>query len=553
MSKVGRGRKTPQVALFGYGAWGRNLARNFDELGALQAIVESDEARAALAQKERPGVPIVGSMAELSASAVPPEAVVIATPAETHARLCRQALELGFDAFVEKPLALDPKEGQALVDLAREKGRVLAVGHLLLYHPAARALVHLVRSGELGRIRYVYSNRLNWGKVRREENILWSFAPHDIALLLELLGESPDEVTAHGSAYLHPHIADVTVSHLHFPSGVSAHIHVSWLNPFKEQRLVVVGDERMAVFEDTAADHKLVVYDHEIDWVDRLPVARKAHGRPIPFAADEPLRVECQSFLESIRTRKAPLADGDNGVAVLEILSACQRSLELGGDRVALGARPPKKAFVHETAVVDPGAQLAAGAKVWHFAHVMPGARIGAGASLGQNVFVGPGVPVGAGARVQNNVSLYAGVEVGEEAFIGPSAVFTNVRHPRSHESRKDAFETTKVGRRATVGANATIRCGVTLGDYSFVGAGAVVTRDVPASAIVVGNPARLAGWACACGEKLAWPTEPEDGAQHVCSRCGTTSLWRSGRVEYTELPFASIPVDTAEPTVAIR
>lgn len=181
------------------------------------------------------------------------------------------------------------------------------------------------------------------------------------------------------------------------------------------------------------------------------------------------------------------------------------------------GSAPPPSlppAQVHPTAVVDAGAVLGAGARVWHYAHVCAGARVGAGTVLGQGVYVGPGVRIGPGCRIQNHVSVYEGVELAEEVFVGPSAVFTNVRHPRAHVSRRHAFEPTRVGRRATVGANATIVCGVTLGEACFVAAGAVVTRDVPPRVLVMGAPARPAGHACECGERLAAPTTP-------CAGCG--------------------------------
>src|SRR5881275_4626 len=188
------------------------------------------------------------------------------------------------------------------------------VGHLLWYHPAVLQLKKLVEEGELGRIEYIYSNRLNLGKIRREENILWSFAPHDLSVILGLLGEMPDRVQAQGGNYLHQQIADVTTSLLSFPSGVKAHIFVSWLHPFKEQKLVVVADRKMAVFDDTEPERKLVVYPPRIDWVNRVPIARKAEGEVIPIAGEEPLRLECTHFLDCVRERHTPRTPGPEGV-----------------------------------------------------------------------------------------------------------------------------------------------------------------------------------------------------------------------------------------------
>ncbi|GMV44418.1 MAG: hypothetical protein AMXMBFR64_61340 [Myxococcales bacterium] len=499
------------IALVGYGVWGRNLARNFHLLGALRAVCDADPGRRAEAAAAFPGLPVLPRLTDVLAR---PDvtAIACATPAETHADLAREALLASRDAFVEKPLALTVREGRDLVELAAERGRILMVGHLMEYHPAVARLAELVTAGELGAIRYIYSNRLNWGKVRREENILWSFAPHDIAVILRLLREAPSEVAAHGGNWLHPDIADVTVTNLSFASGVKAHIFVSWLHPYKEQRLVVVGDRRVAAFDDTLREGKLRLYEHTIDWVDRVPVARKADAQVIPIDETEPLQLECAAFLDAIRTRRPPRTDGASGVRVLEVLDLCQRSLEAGG-----AVQRPVTTHIHPTAVIDAPCTIGPGTRVWHFTHVMRDARIGRDCVLGQNVFVGRGVVVGDRVKVQNNVSLFEGVELEDEVFCGPAATFTNVRNPRAGVERKDAFERTLVRRGATLGANCTIRCGVTIGEHALVGAGAVVTRDVRAHAVMLGNPARQAGWACSCGERVD-PGVP-------CGRCG--SAWR--------------------------
>jgi predicted dehydrogenase len=263
------------------------------------------------------------------------QGVVIATPAETHFDLTAQALEAGKDVMVEKPLALTYEQGARLVRLAGERERILMVGHVLEYHPAVVRLVELVQAGELGKVHYIYSNRLSLGKVRREENILWSFAPHDVAVILRLMGRMPFQVTACGGSYLQPNIADVTVTNLLFDNGVRAHIHVSWLHPFKEQRLVVIGSRKMASFDDVAK--KLVLYDQRVDIKEGQPVPVKGTGEEVPFPADEPLRLECLAFLNAIRTRTPPLTDGLSGLHVLQVLGAAQRSLILNGEPVTIG------------------------------------------------------------------------------------------------------------------------------------------------------------------------------------------------------------------------
>ncbi|UCC71817.1 MAG: Gfo/Idh/MocA family oxidoreductase [Gemmatimonadota bacterium] len=316
-----------KVVCIGAGYWGGNLARNLSDLGALAAICDADGERREVMAGLYPAIAVTG---DLEAVLGDPElaAAVIATPAETHGRLVRKALEAGKDVLVEKPLCLSVEEGRELVALAAERERVLMVGHLLWYHPAVLKLEELVRDGELGRVQYIYSNRLNLGKIRREESILWSFAPHDISIILGLLGEMPESVQAQGGNYLHARVADVTVSLLSFPSGVKAHIFVSWLHPFKEQKLIVVGDRKMAAFDDTAEADKLVLYPHTIEWKDRIPVARKAEGEVVPFEWVEPLRAECAHFLECVERRSVPRTDGHEALRVLTVLESCQRSLE---------------------------------------------------------------------------------------------------------------------------------------------------------------------------------------------------------------------------------
>src|SRR5688572_10758724 len=285
----------PQVAVIGSGYWGKNLVRNFSNLGALSVICDSHAETLRALGEQYPQSRTVTSYPEvLRDESI--QAVAIATPAETHGIMVREALLAGKDVFVEKPLCLSVDQGRSLVDLAREGGRILMVGHLLWYHPAIFKLKELIDAGDLGRIQYIYSNRLNLGKIRREENILWSFAPHDISVILGLLGETPIAVTAQGGNYLHEQIADTTVTLLSFPSGVKAHIFVSWLHPFKEQKLIVVGDQKMAVFDDVEKKDKLALYSHSIEWRNQVPVAKRTEAEPVPVATDEPLRLECLHF-----------------------------------------------------------------------------------------------------------------------------------------------------------------------------------------------------------------------------------------------------------------
>ncbi len=531
--------RQPSVAVIGTGYWGRNLVRVFNRLGALRAVCDREPGRTA-SLETGPGVARFDDPeAVLADSAV--ERVVIATPASTHFELCRRALAAGKDVFVEKPLALTVGEGAELVAQAERAGRILMVGHILRYHPAVLKLKEMIDRGELGRIEYIYSNRLNLGKLRTEENILWSFAPHDVSVILALAGALPKSVSAHGEAILQRDIIDVTLTSLEFPADVRAHTFVSWLHPFKEQRLVVVGSEQMAVFEDSAPADKLTVYPHRVEWLaGRVPVAVKGERRVVPVPVEEPLEVECLHFLESCTTRIPPRTDGYEGLAVLRVLAAAEESLRSGGRVVGLSssspveaaptrsveaeARPEPKgrteassrAYVHPTAIIDEGVELGEKTKVWHWTHISKGARIGRNCVFGQNVFVADNVEVGDNCKVQNNVSLYKGVRLEEDVFCGPSCVFTNVIDPRAFIEKKSLFRNTLVRRGASIGANATVVCGNTLGEYCLIAAGAVVTRDVPPYALVAGVPARIVGWVCRCGARLAFR-----GTRARCETCG--------------------------------
>jgi predicted dehydrogenase len=325
-----------QIAVVGAGYWGVNHVRNFYELGALNMVCDTSRSSLEKVAEKFPGVRIENDFRSVLDDATV-RGIVIATPAETHYEMAAAAIEAGKDVLVEKPLTLDVAEGERLVKLAVEHGAILMVGHLLEYHPAVLRLRQLIRSGELGELQYIYSNRLNLGKVRREENILWSFAPHDIAIILRLVGAWPNRIAANGGAYLQPSIADVTVTNIDFPTGVRAHIFVSWLHPYKEQRLVVVGSKRMAVFDDVRKDDKLVVYDQGVEFVNGEPIARKNEGVAEPIKTAEPLRRQCLEFLECIATRRRPITDGESGLRVLKVLDAAERSLASGGMPIETG------------------------------------------------------------------------------------------------------------------------------------------------------------------------------------------------------------------------
>ena len=507
MKKNSTEKGRPNLAVIGMGHWGKNIVRVFHELGALRVVCDRDTAYAAKVAESYPGTEFTTEYDEVLAN---PEikAVAIAAPAALHFAMAVRAMEAGKDVFVEKPLSLTVGDGEELVAMAKRLGRILMVGHILRYHPAIKKLVELISKGELGQLQYVYSNRLNIGKIRAEENILWSFAPHDISVMLALLGEEPSHVTCWGQAYLSPSVYDVTMSQFVFPSGVHAHIYVSWLHPFKEQRLVVIGSGKMAVFDDTAED-KLVLYPHRVEWKNRVPTAVKSEGEVAELESGEPLKEECSHFLSCVESREEPLTSGEEGLRVLRILSWCQNNLA----RTPAGARTSestqkdtRRFFVHDTACVDEGSEVGEGTKIWHYSHVMSGARIGTNCVLGQNVNIDGGARLGNNVKVQNNVSIYTGIDIEDDVFLGPSCVLTNVSNPRSQINRHALYEGTTIRRGATIGANSTIVCGSEIGRYAFVAAGAVVTKNVPDYALVTGNPARQQGWMSRHGQKLPDP-----------------------------------------------
>jgi UDP-2-acetamido-3-amino-2,3-dideoxy-glucuronate N-acetyltransferase len=321
------------IGLAGCGYWGRNLARNLFQMGHLVAVCDPDPRARREAKAACRGVRVTADFADLLDDPKV-RAVAIASPAVLHYELARKALLAGKDVFVEKPLALKVGEAEELVERARRRKRILMVGHVLEYHPAILKLKEFVDSGDLGEIHYVYSNRLNLGKVRKEENILWSFAPHDISVILLLLGTLPERAATSGHHYLQHEIADVTMTCLTFPGKPRAHIFVSWLHPYKEQKLVVIGSRKMAVFDDVAKEGKLKIFDKGIEWRDGEPVTRQTAESTLFFPEMEPLREELAHFVDCVRTRRPPRTDGPNGLRVLRVLDACQRSIEAGGEPV---------------------------------------------------------------------------------------------------------------------------------------------------------------------------------------------------------------------------
>jgi UDP-2-acetamido-3-amino-2,3-dideoxy-glucuronate N-acetyltransferase len=507
------------IGLIGLGYWGKNLLRNLYELEVLYSACDADPAIISERKKQYPDVHYTKSLDELLQD---PEikAVAIASTAVTHYELVKRSLLSGRDVYVEKPLALTVKQGEELVELAEKEKRVLMVGHILQYHPAVIKLKGLITDGELGKIQYIYSNRLNIGKLRTEENILWSFAPHDISVILMLLEDEPVKVSSFGGDYLSKGVYDTTMTTLEFKNGVKGHIFVSWLHPFKEQKLIVVGSKAMAVFDDMSKE-KLFLYPHKIEWKEgKIPVAQKADYEVVPVGKGEPLKEELRHFVECVLERKRPNTDGYEGLKVLKILESAEnyiagRAKTVGSEIIKAPLDRSSSVFIHESSYADEGVDIGEGSKIWHFSHILKGSVIGQNCIIGQNVTIGPDVRIGDRCKIQNNVSVYKGVTLEDEVFCGPSCVFTNVYNPRAFIERKKEFKQTLVKKGATIGANATVVCGITIGKYAMIGAGAVLKSDVPDHAIVAGVPAKQIGWACKCGTTLKF-----DDNHVVCGYC---------------------------------
>src|SRR2546423_7627013 len=308
-----------RLAQVGLGQWGKNLARNFADLSELAWLCDVDDGRHAELAQRYPQARLTAKFDEVLADDSV-EAVVIATPVPTHYELARRALEAGKHVFVEKPPAMRGAELEELCELAEERGRVLMPGHLLLYHPGVRKLKEIVDSGELGDVLYVYGNRQNRGTFRTNENALWSLGVHDLSVLLYLIEEEPSEVRAHGNAFLSRGVEDVVFCYLRFPSGKMAHMHLSWLDPHKIRRITVVGNERMAVFDDMERERKITVYDN---WRTRTGDVYSP-----TVDATEPLRRECEHFLRLVSREGDPHKAARHAIPVVRALEQLQAALE---------------------------------------------------------------------------------------------------------------------------------------------------------------------------------------------------------------------------------
>ncbi|MFT5171736.1 MAG: UDP-2-acetamido-3-amino-2,3-dideoxy-glucuronate N-acetyltransferase [Candidatus Marinamargulisbacteria bacterium] len=505
-------RSKVKICVIGAGRWGKNHIRTLNGLSLLGGVIESHEDSRNRIREAYPDVRLFNSISD--AGAMDFDAYTIATPAPTHFKLASELLSAGKHCLVEKPITLDSEEAEKLTAIASANKCILTTGHLLLFHPAFKKMKSLIDEGKLGKLQYMYSNRLNLGTVRTEENSLWSFAPHDISLFQYFTQHKPINISSNGGAFLQPHIHDTSMTVLYYPENIVGHIFVSWLHPFKEHRFVLIGTKGMLMYEDSSPNKELRFYQKGVDFINGEPIKRDGPTEVISYAETQPLEEEMKFFVEAIKNNQPDnIIDGNKGVEVLKILESADRSIQnYGAPQQLQLKRDNAPYYAHPTAIIAPTASIADDTKIWQYSSVQPGASLGKSCRIGQNVNIGPNVIVGNFCKIQNNVSVYEGVELEDYVFCGPSMVFTNIKAPRSKypQAASKFYLKTKVKEGASIGANATIVCGTTIGKHALIGAGAVVTKDVPDYAVIIGNPGKNAGWISEGGQLLDFEKEEE-------------------------------------------
>ena len=484
------------TAVIGAGRWGKNIARNFHELGVLHTICDPNENLLDQHKEKYPDIETTANFQSvLDHSEI--SRVVIAAPAGLHYTLAKQALQTGKDVFVEKPLCLDLQEAEELIQLAEQGQQILMVGHILQYHPCVRRLQELIGAGELGQLQYIVSNRLNLGAIRTEENALWDLAPHDISVVLSLCNQLiPEQVKCLGGAFVSPGIADTALTTMRFEGNLRAHIYVSWLNPYKEQKLVIVGSHGMLVFDDTKPwEEKLLLFRNHLTWNDdKIPDVLHRDAEKIEVKPNEPLKEECKHFLKCCDERIEPRTDGKEGLRVLKVLQAAQASLNVDGmakdprEKHVLKSSKSSKFSVHPTVVIESDVVIGEGTKILQFSHLMEGCKIGNETHIGQNVSLSPKVTLGNQVTIQNQVNIEAGVSCEDRVFLGHGVVFTNVNDPRG----ENVIQTTLICEGATISTNSSIQTGVNCSGER--------TKATPPAVPATPSPANSV-WASSC-----WP-----------------------------------------------
>ena len=490
---------TFKLGLIGGGYWGKNLIREFYSFGVLDTVCDINETQLQSYKMKYENIKTTTNWEDVLENKEI-TAVCIALPAELHYNYAKKSILYGKDVFVEKPITLNIKEAEELVKLAKEKNKILMVGHLLHYHPAIIKIKELISCNKIGKIKNITCNRLSLGKFRKFENVLWSFAPHDVSVVLGLVKDMPEKVICCGKDHINKGIHDVTNSILLFKNAY-VNINVNWLNPYKEQKMSIIGEKGMIIFDDVSKDNKITYFPEYINYssdINAEPTPVKNNGLNILFNdKNSPLTLECQHFIECCKTRKKPITDGEEGLRVLKVLQNLQNSLsDIKQENSQMTF------FSHDTAIIDNGADIGEGTKIWHYSHICSGAKIGKNCNIGQNVYIAGGAVLGDNCKVQNNVSIYSGIEAEDYVFFGPSCVLTNDINPRCMHSKNGKYIKTILKKGVTLGANCTIVCGNTIGEHALIGAGCVITKDVLPNSVMVGNPGKKLGSINEFGEK---------------------------------------------------
>lgn len=517
-----------RLAVVGLGARGRATAEVARSAGVLAALCDVDPVVLVETARALGEVRVEADYLRLL-QAGDVNAVALCTPPETWDGMVEAALRAGKDVYLDAPLVLPLAGGRALLDRVAEGRRVLMSGPVLRFAPVVEHLLAMVRAGRLGALRYVHGRHFKAVPTTAE-------APPDAGLSVtlthlfaELVDVPPARVLTRATTWRSARHPDVTETLLDVPGGPRALLHAASADGFRPAfELEVVGDEGAARLWRDSDDRLHLTLTRTADEGDDEPA-----DVPAPSTGSEARAASLRHFFEAVAARRPSLQGPDGLLALWRLLSAAQRSLDAGAE-VAFGEAAPSAptpalpgptlapgVYLHPTVQMDGPCEIGEGTKIWHFSKLLGPLSIGRQCSFGQNVVIERHVTIGDNVKVQNNVSIYSGVILEDDVFCGPSMVFTNIGTPRSHYPRKGQYATTRVRRGASIGANATVVCGHTLGQYCFVGAGAVVTRDVPDFALVYGNPARVMGFACYCGARLPLGTTPGEHQEATCPDCG--------------------------------
>lgn len=521
MSPAQEGR----VAVVGLGERGVLTAGVLSRLGALTAVSDADPQTLVDV-----GQAFIGScLARLEGdylrllAAGDVDAVALCTPPSTWDGMAEAALRAGKDVYLDGPLVLPLSRGQALVELARERRRVLMAGPVLRFSGAFSALLAAIRTGALGRLEYVSGRHFKPtqpGPFAALDDTGPSPLLSQLVLeVLDMVGARPQRILTRATGWRTARVPDVTETLLECHAGPKVFLHTSHVHPTQALELSILGSEGSAQL--SRDDHDRLHLTLHGGAIDAVPVP------PHPSEPTAAREASLRHFIEAVADRRSPHQGPDAQLGLWRLLHAAQRSLDEGGPVDPAQAAAPTRTpggWVHPTVQLDESqgpCEMGEGTKIWHFSKLLGPLKIGRACSFGQNVVIERGVTIGDNVKVQNNVSIYSGVILEDDVFCGPSMVFTNVGTPRSHYPRQGQYAVTRVGRGASIGANATVVCGHTLGQYCFVGAGAVVTRDVPDYALVYGNPARLMGFTCYCGVRLPFGTAEGECQEAACAECG--------------------------------